>query len=230
MKENYKHLVEYKNVLEAAPLFMSKPVSHGSQGPNAGDNEAINTDYVPEAEARPINISHILGTIPTSEKDRMKRLIFRLSRGNALVYFKDIKDSFVNPEGITEFKTVFFVVFQEGEALLNKLKTACTSFNSRVFDLPEGDFDTIIKDTEKKIYETSSTIDLTHREMKNYLRDINDLSKATSGENTKFYGVSKLSIYQMILRNEFLIYENMNKMTFKGGNIFYGFAWSKLRA
>ncbi len=148
-------MVEYKNALEAAPLFMNKPVSHGSHGPNAEDNEAINADFVPEHVSRPINISHIVGTIPTWEKDRMRRLIFRLSRGNALVDFKDIKDSFVNAEGITEFKTIFFIVFQEGETLAKKLKLACTSFNSRVFDLPEGDFDTIIKDTQKKIDETS---------------------------------------------------------------------------
>ncbi len=38
-----------------------------------------------------INIANVVGTIPTFEKERMKRLIFRLSRANALVDFKDLR-------------------------------------------------------------------------------------------------------------------------------------------
>ena len=37
--------------------------------------------------------THVAGTIETSEKDRLKKLLFRATRGKALTFFQDI----VNP-------------------------------------------------------------------------------------------------------------------------------------
>lgn len=36
-----------------------------------------------------ISITHVAGTIDANEKDRMKRLLFRITRGKALTYFND---------------------------------------------------------------------------------------------------------------------------------------------
>jgi hypothetical protein len=37
-----------------------------------------------------VNITHIAGTIETDEKERLKKLLFRATRGKALTYFYDI--------------------------------------------------------------------------------------------------------------------------------------------
>jgi hypothetical protein len=36
-----------------------------------------------------IRITHIAGTIEVSEKDRLKKLLFRATRGKALTFFQD---------------------------------------------------------------------------------------------------------------------------------------------
>jgi hypothetical protein len=38
-----------------------------------------------------VQITHLAGTIDLEEKDRMKKLIFRATRGKALTFFQDIK-------------------------------------------------------------------------------------------------------------------------------------------
>jgi hypothetical protein len=35
-------------------------------------------------------ITHVAGTIETDEKERLKKLLFRATRGKALTYFNDI--------------------------------------------------------------------------------------------------------------------------------------------
>ena len=39
-----------------------------------------------------------------------------------------------------------------------------------------------------------------------------------------------MEIYHQIVRHDAVIYQNLNGFAFKGGNIFYGFAWSTLEA
>lgn len=38
-----------------------------------------------------VSITHIAGTIEVEEKDRLKRLLFRATRGKALTFFQDYK-------------------------------------------------------------------------------------------------------------------------------------------
>ena len=64
--------------------------------------------------------------------------------------------------------------------------------------------------------------------MHNYLHDLNDLERATVvGGNSDFHGASRVSVLKMCLLHELDIYDKMNNMTIRGGNVFYGFAWSR---
>lgn len=64
--------------------------------------------------------------------------------------------------------------------------------------------------------------------MKAYLAGLNDMERRdVIGGNSDFGGASRLEIYAMVLKHEQELYKNLNALTFKGGNIFYGFAWSK---
>jgi hypothetical protein len=56
-----------------------------------------------------VYISHIAGTIEIDEKDRLKKLLFRSTRGKALVFFQDFH--LAGPNGETKSKSVYIVVF-----------------------------------------------------------------------------------------------------------------------
>jgi len=59
--------------------------------------------------ANNILISHIAGTIEVDEKDRLKKLLFRATRGKALTFFHDFELKVDNKKMKT--KTVYIVVF-----------------------------------------------------------------------------------------------------------------------
>lgn len=56
-----------------------------------------------------IMISQIAGTIESDEKPRLKKLIFRATRGKALTFFYDFEVSL--KDGTTKHKAVYIVVF-----------------------------------------------------------------------------------------------------------------------
>jgi len=58
-----------------------------------------------------VSLVNISGTINTDEVLRFRKLIFRATRGNALVYFSDIKSPIVDFYGIPQQKTVYCVLF-----------------------------------------------------------------------------------------------------------------------
>ena len=61
------------------------------------------------ADDQSVYITHIAGTIDTVEKDRMKKLLFRATRGKALTYFYDYESK--NASGVKLLKSVYIVVF-----------------------------------------------------------------------------------------------------------------------
>jgi vacuolar-type H+-ATPase subunit I/STV1 len=86
-----------------------------------------------------VRITHIAGTIDVEEKDRLKKLLFRATRGKALTFFEDFKQ-----EGPTlgrkifHNKAVYIVVFQEGRQLREKIMRICDSFMGQRFDVPSA--------------------------------------------------------------------------------------------
>jgi len=58
-----------------------------------------------------IQISHIAGTIEVEEKVRLKKLLFRATRGKALTFFEDFELPNPDPKGKPRHKAVYIVVF-----------------------------------------------------------------------------------------------------------------------
>lgn len=132
MRENYSYLNEYVNAIKSSQSMLrragqprNRSISiEGKQRDEEG-KEAVSDS------GRAIGVSHLVGTINTTEKDRLRRIVFRASRGNALIEFKDMDKAVVNSENIPEHKTVYIIVFQEGEELRNKLTGVCDSFSGK---------------------------------------------------------------------------------------------------
>jgi len=60
-----------------------------------------------------ISIAHIAGTIEVDERPRLKKLLFRATRGKALTYFKefDLPRQRINGQWVVKQKAVYIVVF-----------------------------------------------------------------------------------------------------------------------
>lgn len=179
-----------------------------------------------------VKIGHIIGTISTNELFSFKRLIFRATRGNALVLSEDIKSKKHEEKPKESLRSTFIITYQEGRNMKEKLQKISTSFNSRVFDYPEQNPQNILEDLLAKIKDTRKLLKDSNRELRNYLIRLNDLeSKRKPGGNSPFYGISTLPMYRMFVLIEEEIYRNMNCLkSIENGNIKYGFVWSRTPA
>lgn len=74
-------------------------------------------------------IQFVSGTIRQEEKDRLAKMLFRLTRGKALTFFLDFKQNGVN-------KSVYIVVFQEYGGTYARIQKICDSFMGERFDIP----------------------------------------------------------------------------------------------
>jgi len=89
-------------------------------------------------EHHDISIAYIAGTIEIEEKDRLKKLLFRATRGKALSYFREFELPRQRVKGhwIDKKKAVYIVVFQEGRQVRDKITRICDSFMGQRFELP----------------------------------------------------------------------------------------------
>jgi hypothetical protein len=123
-------------------------------------------------------------------------------------------------------------VFSGGQYLKDKLTSACDAFYAakRYEIQPEG-LGQQIRQEKQKLKDVRQLILSTEDSMQKYLRDINDMERATLiGGNSAYNGCSRVAILEMVVNHELDLYDKLNFLTIKGGNVFYGFAWSKHKA
>ncbi len=75
-----------------------------------------------------VTISYISGTIPATEQRSFEKLIFRLSRGKVLTRFHERNFELKDFDGSIKIKTVFVLVFQEGQHIRDRITRVCATF------------------------------------------------------------------------------------------------------
>jgi V-type H+-transporting ATPase subunit a len=156
-------------------------------------------------------LSSLAGIINRGEAQRMKRIIFRASRGNALVHTIPVEKSIREYSGDETLKDVYIITFQEGETLRAKLTRVWESFNTDSFQLPTGGYHEKLQDVQNKIKETKKLISTTTNEMKLYLSKVWKLDDRILAA----LGVSRLSLYKILAEYDRAIYTNLNKFVSK---------------
>lgn len=73
------------------------------------------------------------GTCLTKEVARLKKIVFRATKGLALTYTKEIKTPIITFTGREEHKSVFIILYQENETFTRKLGLICDSFSGKQF-------------------------------------------------------------------------------------------------
>jgi hypothetical protein len=75
-------------------------------------------------------VSFVSGTIKREEGERLKKMIFRATRGKALTNTIDFVQGGVD-------KAVYMVVFQDIANTAERVQKICDSFMGQRFDIPE---------------------------------------------------------------------------------------------
>jgi V-type ATPase 116kDa subunit family len=118
------------------------------------------------------SIKPICGTINRSEQMRMKKLIFRASRGNAYIQFYDFKEKVFDYSGKELNTTVFFVLFPQNFAYLkNKLVSVCDSFMGEKYSVPDkmSEIKEKLKRVNSNIVNIFNTLHFTIENFKKFL-------------------------------------------------------------
>ena len=123
---------------------------------------SVQSDTVPGGLSSDIAISYIAGTIEVTEKDRLKKLLFRATRGKALTYFKEfeIPPQRIKGEWVYLRKAVYIVVFQDGRQIREKITRICDSFMGQRFELPQlGGIQAKIQEVKQNIQDSKALTD-----------------------------------------------------------------------
>ena len=81
-------------------------------------------------------LSYIAGAVNQDETERLKRLVFRATRSNALTITENIKNHLYDHSGKKMDKAIYVIIFKEGVTIREKLNKICDSFLGERFDIP----------------------------------------------------------------------------------------------
>lgn len=74
--------------------------------------------------------SYVTGLLPTNEKERFGRLLYRKTRGNAVPIWRDLVKKIKDFTGREMEKSLFVILFQESESLRGLIMKACEAFSA----------------------------------------------------------------------------------------------------
>ena len=229
--EQLNNLIEKKSVYDkSSELILSqistykipkKPnIFSGLDSPNSveqilrnEENKKTNS-LLDDYEVSELNF--ISGIIRAEDDMRMKRMIFRASRGRAIPTFFDLTMEDKLSQQKVE-KKIFNIFIQGGgqNVLANKIIQICDIFGASRFTIPKReDLAAAISNVQQEIYDK-----------KNYLKtvetSIKDFFKDKIGENNM---TGKYDMYKLYFLQEKLLFSNLNKCKLRG-NFIDGEVW-----
>ena len=230
INEQLNNLIEKKSVYDkSSELILSQlntykipkkqNIFNGLDSPNSveqmlkEENKQTNS-LLDDYEVSELNF--ISGIIKAEDDMRMKRMIFRASRGRAIPTFFDLTMEDKLSETKVE-KKIFNIFVQGGgeNILAKKIITICDLFGASRFTIPKReDLASAISNVQQEIYDK-----------KNYLKtvetSIKDFFKDKIGENNM---PGKYDLYKLYFLQEKLLFSNLNKCKLRG-NFIDGEVW-----
>ena len=230
INEQLNNLIEKKSVFDkSSELILSQlntykipkkqNIFNGLDSPNSveqmlkEENKPTNS-LLDDYEVSELNF--ISGIIKAEDDMRMKRMIFRVSRGRAIPTFFDLTMEDKLSETKVE-KKIFNIFVQGGgeNILAKKIITICDIFGASRFTIPKReDLASAISNVQQEIYDK-----------KNYLKtvetSIKDFFKDKIGENNM---PGKYDLYKLYFLQEKLLFSNLNKCKLRG-NFIDGEVW-----
>merc|ERR1712166_1354685 len=157
----------------------------------------------------------VAGTCIATEAERMKKLLFRVTRGMAASYFNQFEQ-----EGVQ--RCAYLVIFNNNPQDKLRVQKVCDSFNGTKIEVPElGAMQEQINETKKSIVDSESMLLQSKRGVKAYLHSLNYTVPNPDTANA----ISALEVHKWLVVKEKAIYMCLNQMRDRQGT-FIGFMWA----
>lgn len=165
--------------------------------------------------------SRIAGIIENEDITRFKRMVFRITRGNALSVFSAVKDEEEDAKKkVIHQKSVFFIMYQGDQSgnISTRLGRICDTIGIRRYALPNdaGSLDEEWRHNEDEIVANADILEKTKQAIINLLRKL----ATPRGESP----CSLIEELRLFILKEKSIYHSLNMFSLKG-NMFYGSCW-----
>jgi V-type H+-transporting ATPase subunit a len=212
INETLETLIEKKSVFDKSSQLI---LSGGESGISA---PVMNVDM--EDGSFRSGLNFIAGIIKAEDDLRMKRMIFRTSKGRAIPTFFDLSNNvnkIINIKQHTITKKIFTIFFQDGSenVLYGKILKVLDIFGASRFNIPKREeMPAQINSLQSEISEKKNFLKQAETSIKDYIRD-----KTGSEEQP-----SKYELYRLYFKKEKLIYGNLNKCLLRG-NFLDGEIW-----
>lgn len=217
MHEDLNQLIQYKTVLSKSASVIGGSKLMGDKSMSLSGASSLMGDVHESLVGigGEISIGHIAGTILQDERERFDRLVFRATRGNAMVCFREFTKPITDYFGKQYMKTVYIIIFQDGEFIRDRICRICDSFMGDRYEIPDSGFTDKLQDLEKKIRDAKKILTSTRDETRKYLV----MSNSMENEDT-----STMNVYEWYVIKERTIYLTLDKLK-KGDRLFFGLYW-----
>lgn len=170
-----------------------------------------------------INIERVAGVVQNDETERLRKLIFRATKGKAYIYTEPFQDT--DDRGNVTLKTVYIITFYDGAHTRDKIYRICDSFTGQRYNLPElGQLAADIQRMGQSVTNQRSVLDRTRHELRKQLIEFDNINGNvdSSGQHD---GSSTIYIYKMFLAQEKALYMTLNMMRAQNDRLF-GYFWA----
>lgn len=164
-------------------------------------------------------LSFVSGVINAIDANRMKRMIFRVSRGRAITTFFDlvIENKRMN---IKQEKKIFTIFYQSGfseteDYILHKILSICDLFGASKFTIPnKEEISSKINELQHEIYDKKNFLKTSETTILNFIKN------KIGGDGLP----AKYEMYRLYFLQQKLIFMNLNKCKMVG-NFIDGEVW-----
>ena len=175
ISDSLETLIEKKSVFDKATQLLNSGSEVAGGSMKQIESKFISSSQIAQDDEAGYrsDLNFIAGVIKAEDDMRMKRMIFRISKGRAIPTFFDL----VTENKIVKTKTqkkIFTIFFQGGveNVLLSKLLKVCDLFNASRFNIPRREeIQTQITQLQNEIFEKNSFLKQASTRIKNFLQD-----------------------------------------------------------
>lgn len=155
------------------------------------------------------NLTKIAGVVEKTEIERLRRLIFRATRGKSIMFVQDCDED--EDLETAPRRSVYIIMYWDGRTIKDRIEKICDSFSGQRFDLPAGDIGPEIDRIKNSITDARSVLEETRKSVRDQLLQFDKIEGADE-EGQDNNNISTIYIYKMFLAKEKALYQTLNMM------------------
>lgn len=169
------------------------------------------------------NFNKIAGVIDSVEVERLKRLVFRVTKGKSFVFTHDFVDQAAANDQISRpVKSVYIIMYWDGELIRDKILRICDSFHGNRYEVPEM---SQINEEIHKITQSINDARNVYHQTRNSLTEQLMIFNKLDANDQQDDEISTIYIYKMFLAKEKAMYQTLNMMKMQNAT-FIGYFWA----